>query len=701
MNSFGQEVVVHNARVDILCEYGRIGTGSVNDGMYAVVVEHYTCAYVVSRVWVENPAAQVRAPGTFSNYFADVTDPYPLDSDGDGLHLMPDGLVAEQYRAAGLFGIGWLWDVRSYFVSRFGWTQDRETAYLPNEAGPYYAYGIFCLDSFIAMPTSRMWVSGTWVHEYGHGIMHRAYGCNVPPSPDHGEPHDYNTEYDGGFALTEGWGDFLAFFFVAGLADNDAEQSTFNPVVHWEDGVLPYGGRFNGDEFIFDGNDVEGAIFGILTDLEDNTPTESIGRHDRDGNDVIDVTTPTEDEPFEWLGVDSLQSRLDDVWSIIRYDHPDDLRDFWFHWFSTIDNTPSNYGSAYELKSIFYDHGIRDTDGDGLSDNIAPYFVLGSFSITSQPGPSGFYRGSVDFRALVIDLDPEDSAHLDVHFVQVPDEEFDTCSQPSVTEFDRVVPAISGEYAIGSWDTVASLVPDGTYFVCGEVDDGMQISYTPSALGLILDNTPPGSPVLTESHTGGSWSNHNTPFFTWTNPGDPDLSYYERQLDGGLPEIDFGQDIHLLIPDGTHSFRVRAVDTTGNEGFWSNTVYVYIDTMPPELSLMFNCPATTLEQRPPLDWSAFGDPGPSSGLKWFHLELDAGSSFTPPLTVHAHPSVDFLVPQSLEPGPYVWRVRAEDNAGNLALWPTPACSLTVQPNALGAPVGLHISRLLPTTVRLT
>ena len=108
-----------------------------------------------------------------------------------------------------------------------------------------------------------------------------------------------------------------------------------------------------------------------------------------------------------------------------------------------------------------------------------------------------------------------------------------------------------------------------------------------------IDQAPPGTPSPSETHCGSAWTSHNSPYFTWNNPGDSGsgVSFYEGSIDGGTP-FSVSSGYHPTWSDGTRRFKVRAVDQAGNRGSWSNEITVKIDATPPLGSVSINSGAT-------------------------------------------------------------------------------------------------------------
>ncbi|MFQ5710885.1 MAG: hypothetical protein ACE5GD_03800 [Candidatus Geothermarchaeales archaeon] len=137
------------------------------------------------------------------------------------------------------------------------------------------------------------------------------------------------------------------------------------------------------------------------------------------------------------------------------------------------------------------------------------------------------------------------------------------------------------------WDTTG--ITDQTVWVKARASNGTVWSEDASDSSFGVDNTPPNKPTLYEDHSGPDWTSHSSPYFTWNDPGDAGsgVSYYEGSKDGGSP-LTVSSPYHPTWEDGTHTFKVRAVDNVGLSGSWSNTITVRIDTTPPSASISIN-----------------------------------------------------------------------------------------------------------------
>lgn len=112
------------------------------------------------------------------------------------------------------------------------------------------------------------------------------------------------------------------------------------------------------------------------------------------------------------------------------------------------------------------------------------------------------------------------------------------------------------------------------------------------------------------------------------------------------------------LPDGTHVFRVRAVDAAGNRDASPGRVEFNVDTIPPETDLAGQPSGLTNNNHAAFTFTSPSDPGAS-----FQCRFDAaGNSWEPCISPWQR--------DDLEDGAHVLEVRAVDRAGNAD--PTPA-----------------------------
>lgn len=199
-----------------------------------------------------------------------------------------------------------------------------------------------------------------------------------------------------------------------------------------------------------------------------------------------------------------------------------------------------------------------------------------------------------------------------------------------------------------------------------------------------IDRTPPGTPTVRELQCGSGWQTHNSPFFTWNNPGDnpggSGFDHYEISIDGSISWKGDAQ-YHLDWADGAHIFRVRVVDEAGNQGAWSIPLTVMIDTTRPTVPTLYSPPDRTVtgDQTPTLCWNTATDTG--SGVASYALEIDSTLLFKSRdlrrITGISY-RLDYTPDTPLPAGTWYWRVRAVDKVGWLSDYSTPR-TITIEP----------------------
>ena len=168
-------------------------------------------------------------------------------------------------------------------------------------------------------------------HEYSHAVMWKLYNDAFPAYWDVQSPlngHWFTLETGPGFALVEGWAEFLP---------NVIQHDDYYRGYHVETYNF-YSNRTDKSRS-WNGNSIEGAILNILYDISDDITYSDL-------------------QPF--TDDDKILGEFKKLWNIIRDYNPDCLEDystsendFWDAWFN------EGYDYTQELSEIFHEHGIR------------------------------------------------------------------------------------------------------------------------------------------------------------------------------------------------------------------------------------------------------------------------------------------------------------------------------------------------------
>ncbi|MCH8295899.1 hypothetical protein IH992_32880, partial [Candidatus Poribacteria bacterium] len=229
-----------------------------------------------------------------------------------------------QQRAAGhIFNA--IQDEHDFIARCCGWQRSQIQVKWP--VRNFNGAAFFPDDDFILISTDLQWERPAMLHEYGHAIMYAAYNNDFPKTNRSGQ-HFIFTVSDAGFALTEGWAEFMEAvvddnaFNLRERLNRDLPNVETNK--WWRGGP---GGRGNNT----DGEIVEGAVASILWDVTD-TPSS------------LDHQLGVDD--------DKIENQFPRIWQILIEDKPQRVTDFWHGWLRR------GYRSVVELREVYFDHGI-------------------------------------------------------------------------------------------------------------------------------------------------------------------------------------------------------------------------------------------------------------------------------------------------------------------------------------------------------
>ena len=224
--------------------------------------------------------------------------------------------------------------------------------------------------------------------------------------------------------------------------------------------------------------------------------------------------------------------------------------------------------------------------------------------------------------------------------------------------------ALDAEYLNSGWDTRTltlsrGMVPAGAHPVYVNAADRCEHGLGPvGGVYVYYDPNPPGTPVVGASP--GGWTNANSFYFWWANPGDDysGVSYYDVLRDGAYLGATGATELGLAMPSaGVHSVQVRAVDVAGNAGGWSAPAYVYFDDgLPTSDPVAVSPTGYSVQDDFTFSWGAGSDA--LSGVAGYYYSVDGG-----PLVWTTARAVRGAFAGGVV-GPHTFYEIAVDNAGN-------------------------------------
>lgn len=220
----------------------------------------------------------------------------------------------------------------------------------------------------------------------------------------------------------------------------------------------------------------------------------------------------------------------------------------------------------------------------------------------------------------------------------------------------------------GNEHTPAEPLADGTYaFSVRAVDGWGDPTPDPPQRTFTVDTVAPRTRITSgpPPHT-----NDRSPRFRFA--ADEELVSFECSFDGGEWEACESPVSYQDLPDGEHSFSVRATDRAGNVEPDPPVRAFSVDTIPPRTTITFGPPAHTDDPRPRFEFEADEE---DVSFKCSLTRPAEGHDLSPCSGARSHRPAD-----PLAEGDWVFVVQAVDEAGNVEADP-PSRTFTVDAQA--------------------
>lgn len=230
-------------------------------------------------------------------------------------------------------------------------------------------------------------------------------------------------------------------------------------------------------------------------------------------------------------------------------------------------------------------------------------------------------------------------------------------------------PAMDTNLAFTNKTTVLAA---GTYYWRVTTFNNSGLSTNSIIWRFTIDTTGPNAVTLI-SPPNGKWTNAN-PRFHWNRVTDPaGIARYEANLAtnagfGPINTIKYTNGTNwtrpLALSDAAWRWRIRARDNASNDGSWSQTNTINVDTVVPTVSVPSPANgAFSSTKNISFSWTGADSAGPhNSGISNYSIYLQTNtlaSYFLVKVTNNAAFSFNFK-----RNGTNWWRVRAKDRAGN-------------------------------------
>jgi parallel beta-helix repeat protein len=232
--------------------------------------------------------------------------------------------------------------------------------------------------------------------------------------------------------------------------------------------------------------------------------------------------------------------------------------------------------------------------------------------------------------------------------------------------------------ADNAYTPTADLVDDVYFWRVRATDGAGNMGEWSIVWNFMIDTVPPVAPTLVRPENGKNIKD-GTPDVSWnavTESSLPVTYYvavsdnhefpYENRSSGWI--MDNGWEVSPALPESVWYWRVKARDNAGNAGAWSEDFWFRIDaTAPPTPILVWPENGGNLNDNTPnLDWDAVIE---NSMPVTYDVQVDNDDNFDSPLIWENDIADDsYQVLNAMVEGIWYWRVRAEDNAGNIGAW---------------------------------
>lgn len=253
---------------------------------------------------------------------------------------------------------------------------------------------------------------------------------------------------------------------------------------------------------------------------------------------------------------------------------------------------------------------------------------------------------------------------------------------------------IGGEEEIGAvagFGGAVALSSDGRTALIGAAGDNNVVG-----AAWTFTAPPPPPTVSLNAPADETITSQAAPTFTWSSSDEngPGIAGFELLLDGTqvageLPASARSFTPSSPLPDGSHTWQVRATDRFGDAATTSARA-ITVDTAAPTVPGLLEPTAggSVHQATPTFSWNISTDA--ASGVANYSLLIDNGLASTVAASGCPQGSCSVISPRALANGAHSWQVLATDRAGNTAASATGTFTVAVGPAPPPGNVGVSI-----------
>ena len=205
-------------------------------------------------------------------------------------------------------------------------------------------------------------------------------------------------------------------------------------------------------------------------------------------------------------------------------------------------------------------------------------------------------------------------------------------------------------------------------------------------VSLLIDTDAPFRPFVREWHMGNNWTQHDTPYLSWSNPGDRGSGVIKYEIFNETSAMFNTTNTSAHLPDmntGIHKIGIKAYDAVLTKNV-SNNITIYVDKTTPSSPIVSspthpNPLSTYNNSFPAFNWTT---PSDHSGIRGYYYLFDRLNDTIPDtfsywtfnnsinitgFSTFVSNETNSSSPIGLADGSWYFHIKSQDRAGNLGI----------------------------------